>query len=168
MTLRPHPKRRPLRDPKYLAWIRTQPCVLSQWCIDRAMNDIHAHHVPEHGHASVGQKVSDRRTVPLCRIGHSTYHQIGRVYFEDRYMVNLEREIERLNREYDALFPERKVSKPRKERQRTPQIKSVLIQCSCSQSHTVPAGKLVQQKNEYRFYCQVLKDYVLAKMKRSA
>jgi len=163
MTLRPQPKRRPLRDPKYLSWIRTMSCRATA-----SHDHVEAHHVPQRGQGAVGRKCSDRRAVPLTAEMHREYHAIGRDAFEQRYGVSFEREIIELNRIYDALISQPKVSKPRKVRQITPHIQSVLIRCSCGKPHTIPTSKLVPQKNEYRYWCQTLKGYVLAKFRRSA
>jgi hypothetical protein len=79
----------PLRDAKYLAWIRKLPCVCcwpKTWrsgeipeLLERGWkfrdrgkdSPSEAAHVGERG---MGQKCSDRETIPLC----STHHRLGR------------------------------------------------------------------------------------------
>lgn len=64
---RPRP---PARDPKYLAWVREQPC-----CACQRRELVEAHHwAPRRGMA---QKVSDYRTVPLCEECHRHFHDTG-------------------------------------------------------------------------------------------
>ncbi len=73
--LTPMPK--PERNPSYLRFIRTFPCVVCggwRW--------IEAAHFGAHG---MGQKASDLDTLPLCvrdhRTGLLSYHELGPVKF---------------------------------------------------------------------------------------
>lgn len=59
----------PLRDPRFLAWVRLRPC-----CICGAPGPSEAHH---YGPRGAGQKTDDVRTVPLCRLHHDEWHQRG-------------------------------------------------------------------------------------------
>jgi len=74
-TMKPQPKPVPVRDPEYLAWIRTQPCIRC----DRHPSE--AHHQPAVGHSSVGSKCDDTRAVPLCTDHHAELHRRGRHTF---------------------------------------------------------------------------------------
>ena len=62
------------RNPRYLAWIRTQPC-----CVCGAKRGIEASHTGPHG---IGQKSPDSSAIPLCakhhRTGADSYHRLGR------------------------------------------------------------------------------------------
>lgn len=64
---------RPLRSPQYLAWIRTQRCVVCG-----AQRGIEASHTGPHG---LGQKSADTTAIPLCskhhRTGNDSYHRLG-------------------------------------------------------------------------------------------
>ena len=91
------PRRGPVRDAKYLAWIRTQPCATEVVHFGR----IEAAHVGPRG---LSQKCSDREAIPLCswhhRFGQLSYHRIGKRFWK---VHNLDREqlIADLNRRYD-------------------------------------------------------------------
>ena len=100
----------------------------------------------------------------MLNIYHRQYHDIGRTAFELRYGVDLEKEILRLNAEYDRLLP--KVEKPRKTRQLVPQITEVKVKhCLCGQVHNVPAGKLTESQGQYQYWCRK-SGYVLAGFRR--
>ncbi len=83
----------PPRDPKYLAWIRTLPCLVcgSSWKTEAA-------HTRSHGMA---QKSSDRSCIPLCarhhRTGNDSYHKLGARAFEEKHMLNLRRIVDDFN-----------------------------------------------------------------------
>jgi hypothetical protein len=78
------------RDPAYLKWIRTQPCVL---CGPRI--NIDAHHTESGG---TGIKGSDYSCVPLCPACHFYIHSLGR----KNAIPNLRDVITRLRGLYDA------------------------------------------------------------------
>lgn len=65
---------KPSRDPKYLGWIRTQPCLI---CL--STSQVEAAHTGPHG---ISQKASDRAAVPLCirhhRNASNSYHSLGK------------------------------------------------------------------------------------------
>ena len=79
------------RDGRYLAWIRTLPCLVC----GRASE---AHHTGPHG---LGKKADDSTAIPLCTehhtMGQSAYHRIGRVRFEQRFGVVIADVVRRLN-----------------------------------------------------------------------
>ena len=73
--------RPPVRDPKYLKFIRQFPCVgckTQRWGRD-------AMHIGPHG---IGQKASDLDTLPGCRKCHRELHKIGARRFQERYAVD--------------------------------------------------------------------------------
>jgi hypothetical protein len=80
---------RPVRDPRYLAWIRTLPCSVGG-CRRRS----EANHT---GAKGLSQRASDWRAIPTCSVHHREYHRIGRHKFEQRYGVDIEALIARLN-----------------------------------------------------------------------
>ena len=80
--------RQPLRDPKYLAWIRTMPCIV---CLKRCgtllvqnlqETQTEAAHVGDRGFR---QKCSDRETLPICAGHHRTFttsqHVLGKAFW---------------------------------------------------------------------------------------
>ena len=84
---------KPARNPKYLAWIRTQPCLVcgsTRW--------IEAAHTGPHG---LGQKSPDTSAVPLCAIHHRTgnesYHRLGPRKFSQVHNLDLAAIVRRLN-----------------------------------------------------------------------
>lgn len=95
------------RDGKYLAWIRTRPCLVC----GRVPSE--AHHETEPGHGAMGLKASDFRAVPLC--GGPQGHHTGRgtaghpgsrhasTAFWDRSGICVEAEIAKLNAEFFGL-----------------------------------------------------------------
>jgi hypothetical protein len=74
-------KKKPVRDNKYLAFIRGLPCVL---CRDRYV-DVDAHHIKTHG---MGTKGDDDMTVPVCRLHHAEIHSFGQSIFEIRHKIS--------------------------------------------------------------------------------
>jgi hypothetical protein len=80
---------RPIRDPKFRAWIRTLPCVVCG-----RVYGVECAHTGDHG---MGQKASDRRGIPLCRRCHDEYGCIGRRNFETLHELDIEALILRLN-----------------------------------------------------------------------
>lgn len=59
--MKPQPKLKPVRDPKYLAYIRTMDCLDCGWPAE--LKGIEAHHIETGGTAT---KCGDDLTVPLC------------------------------------------------------------------------------------------------------
>jgi hypothetical protein len=60
-----------LRDPQHLKFINTQPCLIC----GRA--PVHAHHLRFAQPRSLGNKVSDEWSVPLCFTHHRALHTVG-------------------------------------------------------------------------------------------
>lgn len=81
------PKPVRLLDPGYRRFIRRQPCVVCGAASE------HAHIVPK-GWGKTSSKVSDYRSVPLCRNDHRfnrrSLHAIGRERFEDEQRIDLD------------------------------------------------------------------------------
>lgn len=84
---------KPTRNLRYLAWIRTQPCVVcgSRWGIE-------ASHTGPHG---LGQKSSDLSAIPLChkhhRTGRDSYHKLGARRFAEVHNLDIPEIVRRLN-----------------------------------------------------------------------
>lgn len=66
----------PLRDKRYLAYVREQPC-----CSCQSPGPSDPHHFGPHG---MGQKTDDYRTSPLCRKCHDHWHDHGALPDMDR------------------------------------------------------------------------------------
>jgi hypothetical protein len=65
---------RRFRDKAHLAFVATQPCIL---CAKRPVDP---HHIRFAQKQSLGRKVSDEFTVPLCRSHHRALHRSGSEY----------------------------------------------------------------------------------------
>lgn len=93
------PKR--TRNPEYLAFIRSLPCLI---CARRGMvqeSRTDAHH---HGPRGLGVKVPDERAVPLCHDAHHQYgpeavHVLGK-RFAEYHGIDMEAEIGGLQARY--------------------------------------------------------------------
>jgi len=76
---------RPQRNPRYLAWIRTQPC-----CVCGSTRGIEASHTGPHG---IGQKSPDSSAIPLCarhhRTGNDSYHRLGPRRFSEKHNLDI-------------------------------------------------------------------------------
>lgn len=81
------------RNPRYLAWIRTLPCVVCG-----ARRGIEASHTGPHG---LGQKSPDTSAIPLCarhhRTGHDSYHRLGPRRFSEIHDLDIPEIVRRLN-----------------------------------------------------------------------
>ena len=68
------------RDREHLKFVASQPCVIC----GRAPSD--AHHIKFAEQRAMGRKVSDRFTVPICRLHHRELHRRGneRVWWESQ------------------------------------------------------------------------------------
>src|SRR6201993_4442199 len=84
---------KPVRDPKYLAWIRTHPCAVCG-----ATRGIEASHTGPHG---LGQKSPDSSAIPLCakhhRTGDDSYHRLGPRKFAQVHNLDIPAIVRRLN-----------------------------------------------------------------------
>jgi len=100
----------PARDPKYLAWIRTLPCVccdppgvLAELFPGRGIPDQYPTEVAHVGDRGLGQKCSDLQTIPLCayhhRTGPESHHRLGNRFWS-KWGINKEELIANLNQRY--------------------------------------------------------------------
>ncbi len=84
---------KPTRNLKYLAWIRTLPCLICE----RATG-IEAAHTGPHG---IAQKSADTSAIPLCarhhRTGRDSYHKLGARAFERHHRLDIRVVVARLN-----------------------------------------------------------------------
>lgn len=76
-------ERAPREDPKYLAWIRTFPCIV---CFQT--RNIEACHTP--GERGLSQKADDRRAVAMCRHHHRQQTRMGWKNFIQFHQLDLE------------------------------------------------------------------------------
>lgn len=79
---------RPIRDRAYLDWIKTLPCAVCH-----QTRGIDPAHTGSHG---LSIKASDHRAIPLCRRHHDEYG-LGRRLFEQKYSLDIEALIRKLN-----------------------------------------------------------------------
>ena len=84
---------KPQRNPRYLAWIRTHPCVVcGSW------RGIEAAHTGPHG---LGQKSPDTSAIPLCakhhRTGNDSYHRLGPRRFAQAHNLDIPAIVRKLN-----------------------------------------------------------------------
>ena len=94
-------KRYANRNPKYLNWIRTLPCLICERQGKHQTSRTEAHHAGEHGY---GRKAADSTAIPLCgvehhREGRQAVHVIGK-RFGVVHGIDVTEEMVRLNREY--------------------------------------------------------------------
>ncbi len=84
---------KPARDRRYLAWIRTLPCLV---CGTRRA--VEAAHTGPHG---LGQKSPDWSVIPLCsqhhRTGSDSYHRLGPRRFSEKHNLDIPAIVRRLN-----------------------------------------------------------------------
>lgn len=91
-ALRKRAYRGPARDPRYLAWIRLQPSVVSgNWPCEAA-------HTGSDG--GIGIKASDTSCIPLTHYEHCEYHQMGRVAYGLLHGLDFVSLVKQLNREW--------------------------------------------------------------------
>ena len=83
----------PVRDPKYLKFIRLLPCIACGKV--RYVRD--AMHTGSHG---LGQKASDLDALPGCRVHHRELHQIGPVKFQRKYRLDFKALAAKFNQFY--------------------------------------------------------------------
>ena len=102
-------------DEDYLAYIKSQPCLV--WN-NECIGDITAHHT-----ITVGAGGKDYLAIPLCMRHHNDVHSMGLMTFQELYNIDFNKEIIRLligyiqkiNREYpDKWFKKGQMSVKRK------------------------------------------------------
>ena len=84
---------KPVRNPGYLRWIRSLPCVVC-----RTTYAVEAAHTGPHG---LGQKSSDLSAIPLCGKHHRTrddsYHRLGPRRFAEVHQLDIRAIVTRLS-----------------------------------------------------------------------
>lgn len=113
---RAKPRRGPLRDEAYKAWIRTLPCIICRLReLRSAQHSYLNRYVLSHtqqsptecahiGPRGLWQKCSDRETLPLCRDEHHQHgpesvHVLGRNFWS-YHNLDRDKQIAELNRLY--------------------------------------------------------------------
>ncbi len=147
------------QDEARLEFARNSACVVADWGKSKAADEhrslcpcqyVHvikwqlrqrsdAHHVRKGTFAGIARKPPATRTVPLCRALHEEYHRIGYTAFCEKYDIDLEAQLRRINAEYEAVHPKPRV---KKERKRPMRVTIHVLHCSaCGNSHEVPWRK---------------------------
>lgn len=90
--MNPQLKQKRTVDKKYRAWIRTQPCLISN---AECLGDIACHHT-----VTVGAGGSDYLSIPLCTHHHQLLHQIGRYSFQSLFSISFTTRIIQLLKRY--------------------------------------------------------------------
>lgn len=99
-------KQKNIRNNEYLEWIKILPCLV---CTIKAgyipSLEFHSdpHHIPEKGGGSIGLKTHDNRAIPLCRLHHMEYHNLGKETFREKYNLDYEYIIHRLQEAYGRV-----------------------------------------------------------------
>lgn len=91
----------PVRDARYLAFIRKQPCLFCQQAPAG-----HAHHEGKReAGGGTSLKGCDYHTVPLCGLHHTEYHQRARIGFwsVEETQRRFTRAIERRRQQWEQL-----------------------------------------------------------------
>ena len=95
------------RDPQYVAWIRTLPCILrGEWyyrgntpIVHYCVGAMQVCHVKSRGAGG-----DDRgNTVAMCAAAHLSQHELGIKVFEERWHVDLKANANLLEREYGRI-----------------------------------------------------------------
>ncbi len=117
------------KDPEYLAWIRSLPCVICFWLSESTRGLIYSAdregvfcrclHYPVQqdsrteaahvGTRGMSQKCSDREVIPLCghlhhREGPKSHHKLGKRFF-DHHAIDKDVLVAELNRQYETQRP---------------------------------------------------------------
>ena len=93
-------------DPERRAWIRQQQCLV---CYANRLTQTTPTECAHVGERGLGQKCSDRETVPLCvihhRIGKDAHHKIGRSFWKYHFGQQGEAKtwINYFNNRYEAM-----------------------------------------------------------------
>jgi hypothetical protein len=94
VTVTSYRRRKPIKSSAYLRFVRSLPC-----CACGSTRYVEAMHVGPRG---MSQKVDDKDALPGCRFCHKELHQIGPVEFQQKYSLDFETEIEKLNTFYES------------------------------------------------------------------
>ena len=92
---------KPVRNHKYLGWIRTLPCSVSGCKVRR----IEAHHTGPRG---MSQRADDTTAIPLCWCHHEEFHRIGRRQFATNHQLNISAIVAQLNLDCPAYLLRRR------------------------------------------------------------
>lgn len=99
---RAKPRRGPVKDPKYLDWIRSQPCCVCNRLYPWLALPSEAAHV---GRRGLGQKCDDREALPICtrhhRTGAFSVHVLGKGFWT-HYGLDRDKLIAEYQERYDA------------------------------------------------------------------
>lgn len=87
-------KEKTVRDPAYLRFIESMPCMITG-------RQAEAHHEPLNGHG-MGIKGPDNETLPLSREMHTKRHAYGRESFWEQYDIDWRYEVELYQKLYAA------------------------------------------------------------------
>lgn len=74
-------------NPKHLAWVRSQGCVVAD--AGGCSGPVHAHHIRTAANSGTGLKPDDRFAVGLCACHHDAVHRYGHLTFQAMYGINL-------------------------------------------------------------------------------
>lgn len=74
-------KKGPLRDPEHLVRVRSLACIICGW------DATEAHHIRECFPRSMGVRIGDDKTLPMCRKHHNELHRSSRTFWEGRAHV---------------------------------------------------------------------------------
>ena len=80
---------KPVRDPAFLAFVRSLPCSICY-----RTRGVEAAHI---GRRGMAQKSSDREAIPLCSLHHKEQHRIGMKRFAESYALDIPALVEQLN-----------------------------------------------------------------------
>ena len=102
----------PARSSAYLAWLRTQRCIVNNDSCARAIESAHT------GPHALAQRASDFDAIPLCgsvhhREGPLSYHVLGEGLFCAVHHIDLPRRRDRLRKQFDDQQRRRDVSSTR-------------------------------------------------------
>lgn len=100
------------KDPAYLEWVRSLPCII---CVGldtlqrvllfgfKYSSRVESAHV---GLRGLGQKCSDRDTIPLCaehhRTGEHAHHVLGKRFWA-HHRIDRDALVAELNKQYDSI-----------------------------------------------------------------
>ena len=62
-------KQKPWRNKKYIAWVKTHPCIVTRLPADDP------HHIIGHGFSAMGSRAPDWAVIPLTRKEHNDLHR---------------------------------------------------------------------------------------------
>ena len=87
-------RRKPIKSTAYLKFIRSLPC-----CACGGTRSIEAMHCGPRG---LGQKTDDKQALPGCRYCHRELHELGPVEFAQKYSIDFEALIAKLNAFFES------------------------------------------------------------------